>query len=507
MSVARSYSAQLSGISSEKVTVEVDISNGLHAFSIVGLGDRAVEEAKDRISAAIKNSGYISPKQKNQKVVISLAPADVRKEGTAFDLPMAIAYLAAAGDISFDAEKKLFLGELSLEGELRKVTGLLPLLRNATAGGFKEAYVPSANSREASLAEGIAVYAVSSLRESIACLTGEINREFFELKRTQIEAPPPSYPDMKSVRGNETAKRALEIAAAGGHNLLMCGPPGTGKTMLANSFPSILPPLSYDHAVEVTSIHSAARALGDNLIAHPPFRAPHHASSHISIIGGYGAPRPGEISLAHRGVLFMDEFPEFDREVLEALRQPLEEKVITIRRARGSVTFPANCILLASMNPCPCGRGKERGCMCRKSSVEAYRRRISGPIADRIDLWIDVNQVDHAKMSAREGDGESSESIRARVVAARKLQEARCARNGISAKINGELEARELELCAEMEDEARIFLAASSRKLELSGRGVHRVMKIARTIADLAVNVSVKKEHVLEALQYRKRTV
>jgi magnesium chelatase family protein len=513
MSISRAYSAHLSGLEMEVVIVEVDISNGLNAFSVVGLGDRAVDEAKDRISAAIKNTGYVSPKQKNQKVIISLAPADIRKEGPAFDLAMAIGYLSAAGDLDLEYEAKLFLGELSLDGNVRKVSGLLPILVQAAAMGFTTAFVPKDNADEARLARDIIIYAVSSLREVIDHLSRKNPLEPLS-SRTSIgdKNETETCQDMSAIRGNETAKRALEIAAAGAHNVMLYGPPGTGKTMLAQSFASILPPLSYEQSVEVTSIHSAARVLREGLMTRPPFRSPHHTASAASILGGGGTPHSGEITLAHRGVLFLDEFAEFDREVIEALRQPLEDRSITVTRAKGSVTFPAQCILIASMNPCRCGKGKDGGCICPTQVRQAYNRRISGPVLDRIDLWINVNKIDYEKLAAIEPAGESSAHIRARVIAARAIQEARFekihGKSGGRGKkyFNSEMSAEDIEKASGLKDDARAALRLSAERFRLSGRAFHRVIKVARTIADLADSEYISKEHILEALQYRQKT-
>ncbi len=508
MSIAVSYSAQLIGLRSEIVTIEVDISNGLHSFSIVGLGDRAVDEARDRISAAIKNSGYTSPKQKNQKVIISLAPADVRKEGPSFDLAMALAYLAAAEEFELDPERKLFLGELSLDGSIRKVSGILPILCQAPTHGFTSVFIPHENTREASLAKNIIIYAVSSIREIIEHLTNR-NRLSPILVRDLLIGPDTLHKshtnDMSTIRGNEAAKRGLEISAAGAHNIIMCGPPGTGKTMLAHSFCSILPPLSYEHAVEVTGIHSAARTLKEELIVFPPFRAPHHTASYPSIIGGGSFPKPGEITLAHRGVLFLDEFPEFDRSVIEALRQPLEDRVITISRARGVITFPAQCILIASMNPCPCGLGKDKGCTCPEHIFNAYRRRLSGPIMDRIDVWVNVTKIDYDKLAAKSLISESSADIRTRVSVARDRQLQRFKGKNMLIYYNSEMSAQDIEKCVMMTEEARTILRTSAERLGLSGRAFHRVIKVAQTIVDLKGEQEVGKVEVLEALQYREK--
>ncbi len=505
MGIAKTYCAQLMGLNSNIITVEVDISNGLNAFSVVGLGDRSIDEARDRIAAAIKNSGYTSPKQKNQKVVISLAPADIRKEGPSFDLAMAIAYLTAAGDIELQPENKLFLGELSLEGKLRHINGLLPILCQASTQGYTQVFIPIENKEEASLARNIDIFPASSLQEVIKHLMHIELIKPITISHLIDHTPRNPYLDMNIIRGNESGKRGLEIAASGAHNIIMCGPPGTGKTMLAQCFSSILPPLSYEQSVEVTGIHSAAQILNQHLISKPPFRSPHHTASYPSIVGGGSFPKPGEITLAHRGVLFLDEFPEFSREVIEALRQPLEDRLITISRARGVITFPAQCILIASMNPCPCGKGKDNGCTCSAHILESYKRKLSGPIMDRIDIWINVNKIDYDKLSAKKSTAENSNSILNRVLSARNKQSARFHKFNINKCFNSEMNAQDIENIIQLEDDARALLTISAKRFELSGRAFHRVIKVAQTIADLAEADIILKEHILEALQYRQK--
>ncbi|MEX2010371.1 MAG: YifB family Mg chelatase-like AAA ATPase, partial [Parcubacteria group bacterium] len=418
---SRVYSAQTSLLSVIPISVETDISRGLYAFAVVGLPDKAVEEARDRVSAAIKNSGFTSPKQKNQKIVISLAPASEKKEGPSFDVAIALSYLLGAEEIKFDPEGKLFLGELALDGKLRGVRGVLPIARFAKEKKFKELYVPKENAEEAALIDGVTVFGVETLSELMEHLEEKKKIPATPLTAISTEIKETSV-DFSDVRGQDRAKRGLLIAAAGGHNIAMYGPPGTGKTMLAKAFAGILPLLSFEDCLETTSIHSVAGVLSGFITA-PPFRAPHHTASHVSLVGGGTTPKPGEITLAHRGVLFMDEFPEFERRVIESLRQPLEDRVISVSRAKGTAHFPADVLLVAAMNPCPCGnfgfRGKQ--CICTPLALARYRRKMSGPIIDRIDIWLEVDRVLPNDLSGV-NEGEKSEVFRKKVEGARKIQ-------------------------------------------------------------------------------------
>lgn len=502
MSVSKVTSAQTNLLSVYAVEVETDLSRGLYSFSIVGLPDKAVEEAKDRVGAAIKNSGLTSPKQKNQKIIISLAPAAVEKQGPAFDLPIALSYLLASGDTDFDPEGKIFLGELSLDGSLRSIRGVLPVAKFAKENGYKEIYVPKENAKEASLIEGIDVYGAEALSEILDHLSGKKNLAITpHSKFTKKDRGP--LTDFSDVKGQERAKRGLLIAAAGGHNISMYGPPGTGKTMLAKAFAGILPELTFDEALEATSIYSIAGAL-DGFITNPPFRSPHHTSSYVSLVGGGATPKPGEITLAHRGVLFMDEFPEFERRVIESLRQPLEDKVISVARAKGTARFPADVILVASMNPCPCGnfgfRGKQ--CICTPSALERYRRKMSGPIVDRIDLWLEVDRVlPHDLSEGPEGAGSSV--YKKKVEDARKIQEERYKKKNSKIRKNSEMSARDIINFVPLGREARQTLDMAAERLNFSPRVYHRMLKVARTIADLENSEDITRDHILEAVEYR----
>lgn len=476
------------------ITVETDIAKGLHNFTIVGLADKSVEESRDRVGSAIKNSGYKSPKQSNQKIVVSLSPASLKKEGSYFDLAIALGYLLSNEEVKFSPEGKIFIGELALDGELKPVKGILALTKTARDLGFEEIYVPKDNAKESALIDNIKIFPVKNLKEIVEHLNSEEKFYLEPQSKTEI-----TYKDkiggidLSDVRGQELAKRGLEIAAAGGHNIAMYGPPGTGKTMLARAFAGILPGLSKEDVLEVTAIHSIAGLLEESLVTERPFRAPHCTSSYVSVIGGGTYPKPGEVTLAHKGVLFLDEFPEFDRRVLESLRQPLEDRIVHIARAKGSAVYPTNFILIAAMNPPPVN--------ATAGDIVRYRRKISGPIMDRIDLWVNVLNIDYDKLSNVKKEGESSSTIKKRVLTARNIQEKRLKES--RAKTNSEMSVKDIDKYISLDSDVKNLLNTSAKKLNLSARAYHRVVKLARTIADLEEKENIESKHILEALQYR----
>jgi magnesium chelatase family protein len=503
--LAKVFSCAVVGLEGAIVQVEVDISRGLPSITIVGLPDTAVQESRERVRAAIKNSGLHYP---GSRLTVNLAPADLRKEGPAYDLPIALGIILANEQLWADVSSSVFIGELSLDGTVRHTDGILPMVSTAREQGFERVFVPAVDAPEASLIRGLEVFPVESLGRLAMQLQGLEELERYRAEFDFDDSEPPEYvTDMCHIKGQEHVKRALEVAASGGHNVLMTGPPGAGKTLMARAMPSILPSMSIDEALDVTKIYSISGLLPPEtpLVRRRPFRAPHHTISHAGLVGGGQWPRPGEISLAHHGVLFLDELPEFGTRVLEVMRQPMEDKVVTISRAQGTLTFPASFMLVAAMNPCPCGYfgDPHKECTCSLSMVSRYQKRLSGPLLDRIDIHVEVPRVEYEKLTD-DRLGEPSEAVRQRVEKARRIQRERFADTDLAC--NADMGPAQVREYCKLDETGRSLLRAAMQQLQMSARAFHRVLKLSRTIADLAGSEDIQTAHLAEAIQYRPRT-
>jgi magnesium chelatase family protein len=508
--ISKVNSATVIGLNAKPIEVEVDISAGLPQFLIVGLPDKAVGESKERVRAALKNSGIIPP---SRRIIVNLAPADLPKVGPSYDLPIALSLILAEGhlgDIQKAMSDKLFIGELSLNGDLRPVSGILPIAILAKQRGFNKIFLPSQNAAEAGLVSGLEIYPVKSLAELISHLKEEKKIRKFVPKSSYLAPKSSEYEyDFAYIKGQEQAKRALEIAAAGMHNVFMSGPPGGGKTLLARSLPSIMPRMTDEEMLDISKIYSVAGLLSreNPLVTQRPFRNPHHTSSNIALVGGGQYPKPGEITLAHKGVLFLDELPEFGRAVLEALRQPLEDRVITVSRAAGTLQFPAHFILVGAMNPCPCGflTDPVKQCICSPTQIIRYQKRISGPLLDRIDIHLEVPRIKYEKL-ADERVAEESKKVRKRVEEARDRQRKRFSNSKI--KTNSEMRLLDIKkYCKLIDEKSQELLKQAVNQLHLSPRAYYKILKLARTIADLAKEENIQTSHIAEAIQYRPKEI